>query len=66
MRRAYDCFIFWKELDLLDLRLHELADAVDYFVLAEATHTFSGHPKPLHFAQHRGKMGTATAFCPVE
>jgi len=53
---TYDCFIFWKELDLLDLRLHELADVVDYFVLAEATHTFSGQPKPLHFAEHRERF----------
>ena len=45
---VYACFVFWKELDLLELRLHELDAVVDYFVLVEATHTFSGQPKPLH------------------
>ena len=34
---------------MLDLRLAEMADWVDYFVIVEATHTFTGEPKPLHF-----------------
>lgn len=53
---VYDCFIFWRELELLELRLHELAEVVDHFVLVEATHTFSGQPKPLWFAEHRQRF----------
>ena len=36
-----DCFPFLNELDLLELRLHELSPLVDKFVLSEATLTFS-------------------------
>jgi beta-1,4-mannosyl-glycoprotein beta-1,4-N-acetylglucosaminyltransferase len=45
----YDCFIFNNELDLLDIRLHVLSSHVDYFVLVEATQTFSGQLKPLFY-----------------
>ena len=48
----YDCFLFFNELELLELRLHELADVVDRFVLVEATTTFSNKPKPLHYAEN--------------
>ena len=48
--RVFDCFTFCNELDLLEVRLHELADVVDYFVLVEASSTFTRKPKPLHFS----------------
>jgi beta-1,4-mannosyl-glycoprotein beta-1,4-N-acetylglucosaminyltransferase len=47
--RIYDCFIFYDEFEMLDIRLHELDPVVDVFVLAEATHDFKGRPKPLFF-----------------
>ena len=47
-----DCFPFLNELDLLELRLHELAPIVDKFVLSEATLTFSNKPKALFFDEH--------------
>lgn len=53
MARVFDCFPFFNELDLLEIRLHELSDVVDRFVLAESTVTFSGKPKPLLFAKNR-------------
>jgi len=53
----YDCFTFFKEFDVLDIRLHELDEVVDRFVLIEGTHTFSGRPKPLHFAENRHRAG---------
>jgi beta-1,4-mannosyl-glycoprotein beta-1,4-N-acetylglucosaminyltransferase len=40
------------EIELLDLRLHELYDAVDYFVIVEANKTFSYQDKPLHYQRH--------------
>jgi len=46
---VYDCFTFFNELDILELRLAELSPHVDFFVLAEATRTFTGAPKPLYF-----------------
>ena len=52
----YDCFIFFNELELLELRLHELAGVVDKFVLVEATRTHSNQPKPLHFSENRERF----------
>jgi hypothetical protein len=43
--KVYDCFTFFNELDLLEIRLEELYDAVDYFVIAEANMSHSGNPK---------------------
>jgi beta-1,4-mannosyl-glycoprotein beta-1,4-N-acetylglucosaminyltransferase len=45
----YDCFLFSNELDLLELRLNELNDVVDRFILLESDHTISGLPKPLYY-----------------
>ena len=45
---VWDAFPFLHEVDLLDLRLHELYDVVDHFLIAESTRTFTGIPKPLH------------------
>lgn len=51
--RVYDCFTFFNELDLLEIRLNELDPVVDYFVLVEATKTFSGKQKPLYYNENR-------------
>lgn len=45
MRRIYDCFAFFNEFDILDIRLKELNDVVDYFVICESSLTFSGEMK---------------------
>lgn len=45
--KIYDCFTFFNELELLEIRLEELWDSVDYFVIAEATMSHSGNPKEL-------------------
>jgi len=39
---VYNCFLFYDEFDLLDIRLAELGDVVDTFVLVEAPYTFTG------------------------
>ncbi|WP_052699395.1 hypothetical protein [Hyphomicrobium sp. 99] len=49
----YDCFTFYNELDILEIRLHELYEVVDRFVLVEANWTFQGNPKPLYFAENK-------------
>ena len=49
--RIYDCFAFFNELDILRIRIEELKDVVDKFILVEATKTFSGNPKPLYYQE---------------
>lgn len=44
---------FFNEVDILEIRLGELAPVVDRFVIAEATHTFAGNEKPLYFERHK-------------
>jgi hypothetical protein len=43
--RIFDCFTFYNEFDLLELRLQELWNIVDYFVIAEADITHQNNPK---------------------
>lgn len=52
----YDCFPFFYELELLDIRLHELYKVVDKFVLVEATFTHQGKPKPLYYQENKDKF----------
>jgi beta-1,4-mannosyl-glycoprotein beta-1,4-N-acetylglucosaminyltransferase len=51
--KIYDCFIFYDELDLLELRLSELYCHVDWFVLVESRWTFRGDKKPLYFEDNK-------------
>jgi len=51
--KIYDCFPFFNELDLLEIRLNYLDPVVDYFVLCEANVTFSGIPKKLFYEQNK-------------
>ena len=45
----YDCFQFFDEEHILDLRLNILNDFVDYFVIAESTTNHQGISKKLNF-----------------
>lgn len=49
----YDCFTFFNELELLDIRLHTLHDIVDKFVIVEATKTYQNSPKILYFDKNK-------------
>ena len=49
----YDCFTFYNELEILKIRLHELSEVVDKFVIVESNKTFQGQDKPLFFADNR-------------
>jgi beta-1,4-mannosyl-glycoprotein beta-1,4-N-acetylglucosaminyltransferase len=51
--KIVDCFIFFNELELLELRLEMLNDKVDYFVIVECVETFSGKPKPLYYEENK-------------
>lgn len=48
-----DCFPFFNEIEILKIRLHIMSPFVDYFVITEARHTFSGKEKPLNFELNR-------------
>ncbi len=52
----YDAFPFFNELDLLEIRLNEMNDLVDYFVLAEAPITFSNNPKPIFYNDNKERF----------
>jgi hypothetical protein len=54
--KVYDIFTFFNELDLLELRLQILNEKVDYFVIVEATETFSGKPKPLYYQENKERF----------
>ena len=49
---VWDAVLFSSELDLLEIRMHELAPVVSKFFIVEADHTFTGFPKNLTFAAH--------------
>jgi beta-1,4-mannosyl-glycoprotein beta-1,4-N-acetylglucosaminyltransferase len=55
MPKVYDVQTFFNELDTLELKLNILNDSVDYFVINEATTTFSGKSKPLYFYENRDR-----------
>lgn len=48
----YDCFTFYNELELLQLRLEELHDLADRFVLVEATRTYRKKKKNCVYKTH--------------
>src|SRR5205823_1107096 len=52
----YDCFLFFNEVELLEIRLHDLSAVVDRFVLVESPVTFSNKPKPLYYADNRDRF----------
>lgn len=52
----YDCFVFHNEFDLLEIRLREMGDLVDRFVLVEADQTQRGSPKPYYFDENRDRF----------
>ena len=52
---VYDCFLFFNEFDLLEVRLNVLSELVDKFVLVEADRTFSNKEKPFYFDEKKEK-----------
>ena len=50
--KIYDCFSYWDEDLLLDLRLNILNDYVDYFVIVEGNKTWQNNPKKLRFKRY--------------
>ncbi len=51
--KVFDCFLFFDEFDVLDVRLDELNDKVDKFILVECNRTFQNKPKRLYFSENK-------------
>ena len=54
--KVYDCFTFFNEMELLEIRLNELYDEVDHFVIVENPLTFSGNEKELYFEKNKERF----------
>jgi hypothetical protein len=54
--RIFDCFTFYNEFDILELRLEELWDTVDYFVISEANTTHQNNPKSFNLKDNWEKF----------
>jgi beta-1,4-mannosyl-glycoprotein beta-1,4-N-acetylglucosaminyltransferase len=54
--KVFDSFIFFNELELLEMRLNILNDVVDYFVITESPFTVSGNEKPLYYQENRDRF----------
>lgn len=52
----YDVITLFNELDLLEMRLEILDKYVNYFVINEATTTFTGKEKPLFFNENKSRF----------
>ena len=56
MSKVIDSFIFFNEIELLEIRLNYLNDHVDKFIIVEAAQTFSGKKKPFYFDLNKDKF----------
>jgi len=54
--KIIDCFAFFNELQLLELRLKTLDSVVDQFVLVEARETFQGNSKACFFEDNAARF----------
>lgn len=52
----HDCFPFFREFDVLEMRLTLLDAVVDRFVLCEAPFSYNGKPKPLWYAENASRF----------
>jgi len=53
----FDCFLFFNELDLLELRLKYLDRYVDYFLISESDYLFGTKTKkPLNFLKNKDRF----------
>ena len=54
--KVIDCFTFFNDFDLLEIRLNSLATHVDKFVLVESPVNQRGNPKPLFFNDNKERF----------
>ena len=51
-----DAFPFNDELNMLELRLGQLDEVIDYFILVETGRTYSGLPKPRYYQENKDRF----------
>jgi beta-1,4-mannosyl-glycoprotein beta-1,4-N-acetylglucosaminyltransferase len=56
INKIYDCFNFFNELDILELRLNILYEVVDYFVIIESSVKHSGEKKEFIFEKNKHRF----------
>jgi beta-1,4-mannosyl-glycoprotein beta-1,4-N-acetylglucosaminyltransferase len=56
MSKIYDCFNFFNELDVLEMRLNILYNYVDYFVIVESSVTHTGLDKEYFFEKNKERF----------
>lgn len=54
--KIFDCFPFFDELLLLDMRLHYLTKVVEKFILVEGTYSHQGLKKKLFFDENKSEF----------
>jgi beta-1,4-mannosyl-glycoprotein beta-1,4-N-acetylglucosaminyltransferase len=65
--KIYDCFSYWDEDLLLDLRLNTLSDYVDFFVIVEGNKTWQNNYKKFRFDINKfNKFKDKIIYIPVE
>ena len=65
--KIYDCFSYWDEDLLLDVRLNVLNEFVDHFVIVEGNKTWQNNYKKLKFnINNFGRFKDKIIYIPVE
>ena len=65
--KIYDCFSYWDEDLLLDIRLNVMNNFVDYFVIVEGNKTWQNNSKKLRFDLNKfKKFKDKIIYIPVE
>jgi len=54
--KVFDCFTFWHEFLALEIRLEELYEVVDYFIIIESKYTHTGEMKPFYLRENLYKF----------
>ena len=57
MKKLIDCFPYFNEKELLELRIHLLKDYFDEFIIIDANRTHTGTPKPFTAKQAIQELG---------
>jgi len=53
----FDCFLYFDEKELLELRINILKDIVDGFIITDGNRTFKGDPKPFTCVETLKELG---------
>ena len=53
----FDCFLYFDERELLELRINILKDIVDGFIITDGNRTFKGDPKPFTCVETLKELG---------